>query len=201
MAEVAPAVHLIVGLGNPGRSYAHTRHNVGFDCVELLARDLGIPVGRKERQARTGEGVWEGQRLILALPQTYMNLSGLAVAALVRKYKVPLSGLLVIYDDMDLPLGTVRIRERGSAGGHHGMESIIAALQSQEFPRLRVGIGRVEEREVVVDHVLSRFNASDRRLAQAAMERAVAAVKTLLAEGIASAMNGFNRGPEETSEA
>ncbi|MBI3952940.1 MAG: aminoacyl-tRNA hydrolase [Chloroflexi bacterium] len=197
MNEVFASPHLIVGLGNPGRSYVHTRHNVGFDCVELLARDLGIGLGRRERQARVGEGVWEGQRLLLALPQTYMNLSGLAVSALLRKHRVPLSNLLVVYDEMDLPLGAVRIRERGSAGGHHGMESIIASLGSQDFPRLRIGISRAGERGADVEYVLSRFTSGERAPAQEAIARAVAAIKTLLVEGIAAAMDRFNRRPDE----
>lgn len=195
MADVAvgEGLSLIIGLGNPGRSYVHTRHNVGFDCLELLARDLRLPLVRKERQSLVGVGEWEGRRLVLAQPQTYMNLSGLAVSALLRKYRAPLANLLVVYDDMDLPLGTLRIRERGSAAGHHGMESIIASLKSQDFPRLRIGIGRAEERDQHVEQLLSRFSAGERRIIQDALDQAVAAIKTILVEGIEVAMNRFNR--------
>jgi PTH1 family peptidyl-tRNA hydrolase len=193
-------VYLIVGLGNPGRSYVHTRHNVGFDCVELLSRDVGIRLARKERQALVGEGEFGGKRLVLTQPQTFMNLSGLSVAALVRKYRVPLAQILVVYDEMDLSLGTIRIRERGSAAGHHGMESIIAALHSQDFPRLRIGIGPAGGREVGAEHVLSRFTSSERVIAQDALARAVAAIEMLLTDGIAAAMDRFNRRAEPDSQ-
>ncbi len=151
-------MHLIVGLGNPGAKYAHTRHNVGFDVLEVLSQKLHIAIDRKKSQAYVGEGSYNGEKIALARPQTYMNLSGDSVQSLVHWYKIPLDSLLVIYDDIDLPLGKLRLRASGSAGTHNGMRSIIDCLgQQQEFPRLRVGVGAKPDGWELADWVLSHY--------------------------------------------
>ena len=135
-------MYLIVGLGNPGPKYAHTRHNVGFDVLDALAERLGVSISREKEKALLGECFVGGSKVILALPQTYMNLSGEAVSRLVNWYRVPLENLLVVYDDIDLAQGAIRIRKNGSAGTHNGMRSIMELLGSEAFPRLRVGVGQ-----------------------------------------------------------
>ena len=180
---------LVVGLGNPGAVYAGTRHNVGFLVVDELARLLQARVNRRECRALTGEAGTEASRVILAKPQTYMNNSGEAVRELVRKYAVGLADLLVVFDDMDLPLGRLRLRPAGGAGGHRGMMSVIAALGTEAFPRLRVGIGRGPD---AVDHVLSRFSPAEARVVREVIAAAAAAARVFLTEGIDQAMNTYN---------
>ncbi len=184
-------VKLVVGLGNPGPRYANTRHNVGFMVVDRLARKAGVSLTKRQCNALTGIGSIGRQKVCLAKPQTFMNLSGDAVACLVRFYRVAPEDLIVIYDDRDLPAGRVRMRERGSAGGQHGMESIIARLGTNEFPRLRIGIGRPAEMDAV-DHVLGSFSPEERPLMEEALKRAVEAVQCALSEGVPAAMNSFN---------
>ncbi len=183
-------VKLIVGLGNPGEEYVGTRHNVGFRCLQLLARRHRLAFSRRECRSRLAAGQIASHPVLLARPHTYMNLSGTAVACLVRKYRLPLSDLLVIHDDMDLPPGKLRLRPTGSAGGHHGMESIIASLGSQDFPRLRIGIGPPSGG--TIDHVLSPFSEEEKEAVAGAIGRAAEAVECLLAEGIEAAMNKHN---------
>lgn len=185
---------LIVGLGNPGMRYAGTRHNVGFDTVDLLARRLGWSWTGKRSRALLAEGVHNGEKAILAKPQTYMNDSGLAVGELVRFYKVDLASLLVVCDDLDLPLGKVRMRARGASGGQHGLESIIQHLGGATgFPRVKIGIGRPERgRDQNIDFLLSRPTLDDRIELDRACERAADAVLSALNEGTESAMNRFN---------
>jgi PTH1 family peptidyl-tRNA hydrolase len=187
-------VKLIVGLGNPGMRYAGTRHNVGFDTVDLLARRLGWSWTGKRSRALLAEGVLNGEKAILAKPQTYMNDSGLAVGELVRFYKVDLASLLVVCDDLDLPLGKVRMRARGASGGQHGLESIIQHLGGATgFPRVKIGIGRPERgRDQNIDFLLSRPTLDDRIELDRACERAADAVLSALNEGTESAMNRFN---------
>lgn len=183
---------LIVGLGNPGRQYAGTRHNVGFMTVDLLGEALGIPVGKNKEQALIGEGFLGGEKVVLVKPQTYMNLSGLAVGALVRWYKVNPEDMLVIYDDMDMELGRLRLRSQGSAGGHNGIKSLIGALGTEKFPRLKVGIGRPLIRGEVTGHVLTPFTTEEWEEIKPCLERAVEAVKVWIREGLEAAMNRFN---------
>lgn len=185
---------LLVGLGNPGKAYALHRHNVGFRCLNRLARRYGIPFSRKQAQALVGRGLIGGEEVLVAKPQTFMNRSGEAVALLVRQLSLPLPELLVIYDDLDLPLGELRLRPRGSAGGHRGMASVIAHLGSQDFPRLRIGIGRPPEddEEAIIPHVLSPFLPSEQKLAAATLARAVEAVASFVTEGLEAAMNRYN---------
>jgi len=185
-------LRLIVGLGNPGRQYEQSRHNLGFRCVDELARRWGLAVTKRAFRALIASGYAAGQRVLLAKPQTYMNLSGESVGPLMRYYGLPPADLLVIYDDMDLPLGRIRIRERGSSGGHRGVASIIAALGTDGFPRLRLGIGRPPG-EVAVGHVLGRFVGPEEQLAAETLRRAADAVETILAQGLSAAMNEYNR--------
>jgi PTH1 family peptidyl-tRNA hydrolase len=182
---------LIVGLGNPGRPYAAHRHNVGFRCLDHLARVHGLSFVRDQAKADLASGRIATLRVLLAKPRTYMNLSGQAVRRLARFYKIAPQDILVIYDDLDLPLGVIRLRPEGGSGGHKGMKSIIESLGTQAFPRLRIGIGRPPD-EDVVDYVLSDFTPDEEIAVENAYERVVAAVECFLTEGIAAAMNGYN---------
>ncbi|AEF93001.1 Peptidyl-tRNA hydrolase [Desulfotomaculum nigrificans CO-1-SRB] len=182
---------LIVGLGNPGPEYAKTRHNIGFMVIDALARDLGIVVEKNQHKALTGQAYLGREKLILAKPQTYMNLSGQAVVALMNWYKLQPVDLLVIYDDMDLPPGRLRIRQSGSAGGQKGMKSIIELLGTQEFTRMKVGIGRPEHG--AIDHVLGKIDDQEAALINPAIMAAVEAAKVWVLDGAPAAMNKFNR--------
>lgn len=181
---------LIVGLGNPGRAYAHTRHNVGFDVVDMLARRRKTKVLGRQCRALVGSFDAGGERVLLAKPQTFMNESGSAVSALVDRYGIRPEDLIVVYDDMDLPPGRIRIRKKGSSGGHRGMNSIIRSLGTTDFPRLRIGIGHGDE---AVEHVLSRFSRKELALVRPALERAVDALEMIIKDGIEAAMNVYNR--------
>lgn len=184
---------LIVGLGNPGRRYAHTRHNVGFDVLDIFAKRRGIRILSRQHRALVGRFEHAGEEIMLVKPQTFMNDSGDAVGAIARKYRLQPADILVVYDDIDLPLGKLRIRMRGSSGGHKGMNSIIHSLGSCDFPRMRIGIGRSGD---AIDHVLSRFSRREREVIDPALQSAADALETILDEGIEAAMNKFNRGDE-----
>lgn len=184
---------LIVGLGNPGRRYAGTRHNVGADVVRRLARSAGIAIDEDAGFARVGRGRLGGARVLLAIPQTYVNVSGVAVHDLARRHRVPPQEILVAVDDLDLPLGRIRLRAQGSAGGHNGLQSIIEALGTTGFPRLRVGVGRPPEGVDPAEHVLTRFTADERTVLDAVLDRAAAALEVAVREGIEPAMSRFNR--------
>lgn len=183
--------YLIVGLGNPGERYARTRHNIGFRCLEQLAARYGIEVRRKRFDALIGEGRIEGRRVVLAQPQTYMNDSGKAVRAIARWYKVPLERLLVIYDELDLPLGRIRLRPHGSSGGHRGLGSVIQLLGTEQFPRLRVGIGRPAQGDPI-DYVLGAISPSEEPLVDALCERVTEIVLAVITQGVEQAMNTYN---------
>ncbi len=190
---------LIVGLGNPGRDYVNNRHNVGFKCVDLFAREQGISLTQRGARSKLGTGEVADTKIVLAKPQTFMNLSGEAVTALVRRHNISPEDVLVIHDDLDLPLGKIRIREKGSSGGHNGLKSIIARLGTQDFPRIRVGIGPCEDDEDAssrkvdaVEYVLSDFNAEEKAVLGEVYPRVAAAIHCLLTEGIAAAMNKYN---------
>ncbi len=189
---------LIVGLGNPGRVYSDSRHNFGFRCINLFARELGIEFSKQRSKSRIGLGEMAGHKIILAKPQTYMNLSGESVGPLVRYYQIDLSDLLVIYDDVDLPLGTIRIREKGGAAGHNGMKSIIQNTGSQNFPRIRIGISPPAQDENVSnrnpDFVLGKFTPDEKRIVEEVCPRVAEAIGYILTEGIASAMTKYNAG-------
>ena len=186
-------MYLIAGLGNPGDLYEHTRHNVGFDVLTLLSQQLQIPITRKRANALVGEGQFAGEKVVLCKPQTYMNASGEAIAELVRWYKLPPEQLLVIYDDIDLAPGWLRIRPNGSAGTHNGMRSIVSCLGTEAFPRIRVGIGGRPPAFELADWVLSRYHTPEERAtAQDAYQRAADAALAWMRAGINSAMNQFN---------
>jgi len=190
MTENAP--YLIVGLGNPGPRYHNNRHNVGFMVIDALADDAGIPIRRVEFRALVGKGVFQREPVLLAKPQTFMNDSGQAVAPLVRFYKIPNEKLLVVHDDLDLPFGTLRLRPQGGAGGQRGMGSIIAKLDTKDFARLRVGIGRPPGRMAPRDYVLHDFDPKEEEILPEVLRNAVDAIHRFVADGIEKAMNDFN---------
>lgn len=185
---------LIVGLGNPGPEYRANRHNAGFMAVEKLAEDLGVKFAKVQNEAMVAQaGTGEG-RIVLAKPRTFMNNSGVSVSQLVRFYKVPLEMLLVAFDDVDLPFETLRLRSEGSSGGQNGMKSIIQKLGSQEFARLRIGVGRPKGRMSTPNHVLQDFSRSEQQALPFVLKRASDAMQTFVNEGIVTAMNKFNGG-------
>jgi PTH1 family peptidyl-tRNA hydrolase len=192
---------LIVGLGNPGRSYERNRHNLGFMCVGYFAKEHGIKFDKKQGSARIGTGEVNGHQVILARPQTFMNKSGESVGWLVKKFDISPGDLLVIHDDLDLPVGKIRIRQGGSSGGHKGIGSIINAIGSPDFLRLRVGIGRPGVKETpdeyilpdVVSYVLSEFTDEEKQVINQAIPRVSEAISCVLTEGLAVTMNKYNQ--------
>lgn len=187
-------MRLIVGLGNPGESYVHSRHNIGFRCITHLARSQGIPLKQWQCHSRTGSGKIGEDEILLAKPHTFMNRSGRAVNALVQRFDISLDNLLIVHDDMDLPLGRIRLRTQGSAAGHKGMESIITSLGSEEFPRLRVGIGHpFEDVPDTISYVLGDFTPEEETIIKNTCTMVTEAILCLLEEGIVSAMNKFNK--------
>lgn len=183
---------LIVGLGNPGREYKDTRHNVGFMLIDRLSVRLNARLTRMQAKALVGSVNYEDDKLILAKPQTYMNLSGQSIQGLARFYKIPLENMIVAHDDLDLPFGTLRIRPGGGPGGQKGIASAIERLGTKDFRRLRIGIGRPPGRMDPADYVLQNFATSDAILLSEIIDRAADAVLTLIAEGLNAAMNKFN---------
>lgn len=193
MKERGMAVKLIVGLGNPGKQYAATRHNVGFMVVDYLAEKLGVKVDKIKFKSVLGEGFAGTEKIVLAKPQTYMNLSGEALLDMVQWYKLDPQDILVIYDDLDLPAGKLRLRMKGSAGGHNGMKSIIYLIQSDDFPRLRIGIGRPQNENIeTVNHVLGKFDEEEAKIMGEAVAKAAEAVMAVLDKGVEKAMNEVN---------
>ncbi len=183
---------LIVGLGNPGRKYAGNRHNVGFHVVDRLAAAHDLRFDEQRNRARLAHGRIEGVRVVLVKPQTYMNLSGKAVGAVARFFKVPSERVLVIFDDLDLPLGLLRLRLRGGAGGHQGVTDIITGLNTRDFPRLRVGIGRPPGQMPPEAYVLHDFKDDERPIMEQTYQQAVEAIRVTLRDGFEMAMNQFN---------
>lgn len=187
-------IRLIVGLGNPGREYEQTRHNAGFQAVErLLARHPSGSVAKRRFQALVHEVTGDGRRIVVLRPQTFMNLSGQSVAEAVRYMNVnPARELLVVYDDLDLPVGRIRLRERGGSGGHNGIKSIISHIGGDDFARIRIGVGRPPVGVTVVDHVLTRFTKSERQQIDEALERAAEAAWQACHSVFPVVMNHFN---------
>ena len=184
-----PVSAMIVGLGNPGAEYRGTRHNVGFDVVDLIGQRIKVPVKTSRDHALIGQGSLGSTGIVLVKPLTYMNLSGRSVKALADRYKIPPERILVIADDLDLPVGKVRLREKGSSGGHNGHKSIIASLGTELYPRLKIGIGKGGETR---DHVLSRFHPDERALVDQAIARCADVVETWAEDGMAAALRAAN---------
>ena len=189
---------LIVGLGNPGKQYEHTRHNVGFDVMDAIADKYNISISEKKHKALCGKGVVAGQKVVLAKPQTFMNLSGESVAEFLHYYKLdPEDEMLVIFDDISLAPGGIRIRKKGSAGGHNGIKNIIALTGTQNFMRVKVGVGEKPKGWDLADHVLGHFEKADRVKVEEAIADAVAATEMILQGEVDQAMNDFNGKKQE----
>jgi len=191
---------VIIGLGNPGRQYQHNRHNAGFHCIDRLSERHSIKLKNKLCQSHTGTGLIEGEEVVLAKPATYVNLSGSATAGLLKRFDCKLQDLIVIHDDLDLPTGRIRVRLGGSSGGHRGIKSIIQAVGSQDFNRVRIGISRPfldrsgdDYENEIVEYVLGDFSRAEDELIQPALDLACEAVSVILTEDITAAMNKFNR--------
>lgn len=190
-------MYIIAGLGNPTKEYDKTRHNVGFEVIDRLADRYDIDVSERKHRAFCGKGMIEGQKVLLVKPQTFMNLSGESLRSVVDYYKVTPEELVVIYDDISLPPGQLRIRLKGSAGGHNGIKNIIAHLGTQEFPRIKVGVGAKPPRMDLKDYVLSRFSKGEQELMDEAFQEAAQAVAMMIGEGADRAMNHFNTKKKE----
>lgn len=187
-------MYIIAGLGNPGKDYDNTRHNIGFETIDALADKYGIDVREKKHKGLVGKGVIEGQKVVLVKPQTFMNLSGECIREVCDYYKVDTeTELIIVYDDITLDVGGIRVRKKGSAGGHNGMKSIISHLGSEDFMRVRVGIGEKPSRMDLADWVLGHFPASDRENLTAAKKDAIEAINIIMSGNIDEAMNRYNR--------
>ena len=187
-------MYIIAGLGNPGQPYEGTRHNAGFDVIDVLAREYNISVDYRKNRALIGKGIIEGQKVILAKPQTYMNLSGESIRGLVDYYKADEeSELIVIYDDVSLDPGQIRIRKKGSAGGHNGIKSIIAHLGTEVFPRVKVGVGQKPRQYDLADYVLGHFSGEERERMAEGYRHAAEAVRYMVTDRVDEAMNEYNR--------
>lgn len=191
--ERSSPAFLVVGLGNPGEEYEGTRHNVGAEVVEMLAARHGGRLRRSKERASVGEVMIAGQRVALAVPMTYMNLSGEAVGLLARRHRVGPDQTVVVHDELDFPVARLQVKVGGGLAGHNGLRSIVAHLHTQEFLRVRIGIGRPPGRREGADHVLRRFSRAERALVDVTLEEAADAVEMIVAEGAAPAMNRFNR--------
>lgn len=192
-------MYIIAGLGNPGREYENTRHNAGFASLDALAKRHGIELTTRKFQALTGSGYIDGQKVLLVKPQTFMNLSGESVAELLHYYKIdPEEELLVIFDDISLAPGNIRIRKKGSAGGHNGIKNIIAMTGTENFKRIKVGVGEKPAGWDLADHVLGRMSEEDRAAFEEAVKESVKAVEMILEDEIDQAMNDFNRKKRES---
>lgn len=185
-------MYIIVGLGNPSKQYEGTRHNAGFMTLDVLADRYNIDISEKKHKALCGKGVIEGNKVVLLKPQTFMNLSGESVRAAADFYKVAPEEIIVIYDDISLEPGQLRVRKKGSAGGNNGMKNIIAHLGTQDFPRIRVGVGEKPAGMDLADYVLGRFSKGERELLEEAFKEGARAAVAILCDGIESAMNQFN---------
>ncbi len=186
-------MYMIAGLGNPGLHYSHTRHNAGFDAIDVIAKKYAIPIKKKECRALTGTGAIEGQKVLLVKPQTYMNLSGEAIGALADYYKLdPTSEILIISDDVALDVGRLRIRKKGSAGGHNGLKNIIANLHTDEFLRMRIGVGKLEAGGDMIEHVLHKPVVEDRKTLDEVYGRVAEAIPLIVSGDVDRAMNLYN---------
>ena len=185
-------MYLIVGLGNPEEEYANTRHNMGFCAINKLAKQYNISVTKSKFKSLYGTGEIEGEKVILIKPQTYMNLSGEAVREFVDYYKIELDKLIIIYDDMDLEKGYIRIRKQGSSGSHNGMKSIVSMLNNEQFPRIRIGIGKPEFKEMMINYVIGPISKEEQEILDTGVELAKDAIIDMLKNGVDIAMNHYN---------
>lgn len=187
-------MYIIVGLGNPGSTYQNTKHNIGFDVIDKLAEQYNISVTQKKHKALIGKGNMDGYPVLLVKPQTFMNLSGESVRSVLDFYKLNIQDeLIIIYDDISLDLGQIRVRQKGSAGGHNGMKSIIAHLNTEEFSRIKVGVGEKPKFMDLADYVLSYFSKAEREEADVGVDNAAKAVSVIINKDISQAMNLFNK--------
>ena len=185
-------MYLIVGLGNPEADYSKTRHNMGFNTINKIAEKYGIEINKKKFDSLYGEGFIENEKVILLKPQTYMNLSGKAIVQVVNFYKIPLGNVCVIYDDMDIKPGEIKIRKKGGPGSHNGMKSVVAELNSEEFPRIRVGIGTPKFKDDSINYVIGAIPEDEVKSLDEATTKAQEAMISILKDGIDNAMNKFN---------
>lgn len=186
------SLFVVVGLGNPGKDYTNTRHNVGFDTIDILADRNNIKLNKIKFKSVYGEGNIEGKKVMLVKPQTFMNNSGIAVRDIIQFYKLPIENIIVIVDDIDIDFATIRIRTKGSAGSHNGMKSIIYHLQKDEFPRIKIGIGKRHPEQDLADFVLSRFSKDERFDIDLSIKTAAEAVESIISKDINFAMNKYN---------
>ena len=190
-------MYVIIGLGNPGKEYENTRHNMGFRAIDVLASDAGIEVKREKFHALIGQGKIAGEKVLLVKPQTYMNRSGIAARECAMYYNVPRENVIVIYDDIDLPLTAIRIRKSGGAGTHNGMKSVVEQLGITDFPRIRIGVGSADADEDLVDRVIGKVPKSEQVLLDESAAKAAAAAVDIIAAGIDNAMNKHNYKPKK----
>ncbi|WP_178625541.1 aminoacyl-tRNA hydrolase [Frisingicoccus sp.] len=191
-------MYLIAGLGNPSKNYEGTRHNIGFTMIDAIGEKFGIDVTTKKHKALVGRGIIDGMRVILAKPQTYMNLSGESIREIADFYKIEPENIIIIYDDISLDVGRLRIRKKGSAGGHNGIKNIIAHLGTQEFPRIKVGIGNKPEGWDLADYVLSKYSKAEQEALKEASDDVIGAVRLMIMDDIDAAMNRYNAKKRDT---
>lgn len=192
-------MYVVAGLGNPGREYAGTRHNAGFDALDCLVEKYNIKMDKLKFNSVYGEVNINGEKVMLVKPVTYMNRSGAAISEIVNFYKIPIENLIVIYDDIDIPVGALRIRPHGSSGSHNGMKSIISSLGTDKFPRIRVGIGKNSEMDLA-DYVLSRFSPEDRDKLDSIIQKAAEAAEEIVKNSLESAMQKYNLNNRRTTD-
>ena len=185
-------MYLIVGLGNPENEYANTRHNMGFDAINHLSRKLNINVNKEKFKGIYGDTILNGEKVILLKPQTYMNLSGESIIKFKKFYKIPPENIIVIYDDIDVDVGKIKIRKKGGPGSHNGMKSVVKELKSEDFPRIRVGIGKPMFKEMMIGYVLEKLNGNEREILEESTKLAANAVYDIITSGIDKAMNMYN---------
>lgn len=185
-------MYLIVGLGNPEEEYAKTRHNMGFDVINKLSEKQGIKVNKNKFNSIYGTGTIEGEKVVLVKPQTYMNLSGEAVRDFKNFYKINIENLIIIYDDLDIEPGIIKIRKKGGPGTHNGMKSVVHEIQTEDFPRIRVGIGNPEYKNDLLNYILTKIPEEDYKILENSIERASNAIEEIIKNGIDSAMNKYN---------
>jgi len=185
-------LYIIVGLGNPGKEYEKTRHNTGFMVIDKLSKKYKIDISKEKHKALIGTGTIEGEKVLLVKPQTFMNLSGESIQEIMNFYKEDIDNLIVVFDDIDLPIGTIRIKQNGSAGTHNGVKSIVKELNSKEFKRIKVGIGGPDEKANLIGHVLGKFSSEEFEKIDESVTNAAEAVVDIIKDGVLKAMNKYN---------